>query len=227
MSPREHLPRKVALLFLAALAVVACSAGLAHAAEYKIEGKSFAELKIEQEEFEETATSEFITFTIPPGARVNCRLSRVTSPTGLFLAFNLFTPNSHRLIVGTMCTVLDAMNNELPCTVVEPFDIKVLATIVVQGGKNYELMEGSEKGTLGTLKLEGAECSLPKTLSVTGTLGAETEAGERVEQPRTYSSEINKLLGAKLFFGTKEVGISGKTVVTLVGKNKGKKWGIS
>lgn len=225
MTRGKHGLKILGLSLLIALGASACTAALAQAAEFKIEGISFLELGIEQEELQEEATSETFTFDIPPGAKINCLLRTLTSPQSWALWFS--GGNTHRLLSLTMCTVLDAMNNELPCTVVEPLHFKILGSRVSHAGKVYELLEGSEGGAMGTLRLEGAICALPREFAVTGTLAAETEEGERVEQTLTYSPAINALLGTKLFFGKREAGVSGKTVVKLAGKNKGKKWGYS
>jgi hypothetical protein len=214
------------LSFVAALSLMAIGAVAAQAEEFTIEGKTFAELKIEQEEFEEVAVSEFYALEVPTlKSTINCRLRTIDRPQSLLLW--LTGGRTHRLVLLTMCTVLDALGNELPCTVREPIDLRILARRVPHAGKFYEVFEASEEGKeLGTLEFEKATgCPLPLKLVMKGTFAAETEEGERVEQGLTYSAAINKLLATKLLVGANEATTTGKTKMTLFGVNKGKKWG--
>jgi hypothetical protein len=217
------LGKAIGLPLLVALGLMAFAAAAAQAEEFTIEGKTFAELKIEEEEFEEEATSTMTLAIAKLGGRVNCLLRTVDFPQNFFLW--LTGGKTHRLVLYTMCTVLDNNNNELPCTVAEPIDISILSSRTSLGGKTYEVFTPSEGGTLGTLSMEGEECLLPAEAELKGTFAAETEAGERVKQPLTFSPEIEALLKTGMSYGAHKATLTGKTLMWLSGSNEGKEWG--
>jgi hypothetical protein len=226
MSLKRHGLRILGLSLVAAFSLMAVGVVAAQAEEFTIEGKTFAELKIEEEEFEEVAVSEFYALKVAAlNTTINCRLRTVDHPQSLLL--RILGGRTHRLVLLTMCTVLDAAGNELPCTVREPIDLRLLARRVPHAGRFYEVFEPSEEGKeLGTVEFEkGTGCALPLKLVMKGSFAAETEEGERVEQGLGYSAAINKLLETKLLVGVNEATTTGTTKMTLFGANKGKKWG--
>lgn len=213
------------LAILAACALMATTAGAAQAAEYTIGSKTLTELGIKEESVKGTGGAFSFSFT-PSGVpiKIDCTSALIDGgsigPKGIF-GGAIFGGE----ILFSGC---ELFFNKLPkvCAVSNVRTVKVKGVLTTHFKEVYNVLS-PDAGTTFMLftASDGTEsCPIKGEKNISGTIAALTEAGERVEQPWTFSPTITTLLATQLFYGASPVSVNGKLAVALSGANKALKW---
>jgi hypothetical protein len=200
-------------------AVVPGSA-LAVTSEWMIEGKTFSELGLKEEEA--SFTSGSLKIIVPKKLTLECQ--KVTG------SGKAFSGGSDEVTLSlTQCTVLGVP----ACKVTEPMTMAIKAHEIEAGGYYYDIFEPQKEGSLfAQVNLSGAECSLPAKTLLNGSVVSETSIAVSKKQVITFSEGItnktNKALKeesaseVKLTFGASQAFLVGELGLELSGKNAGK-----
>lgn len=217
--------RALCFSFLAVLVLGAIAAGPAQAeGEWKIGGKTLAELGLKEESVAGSAGETF-TITESSAAKLEITCKTLTTEKANILSGG----SSSETFVLEAC----ALQGEIAkhCKLLNPVKSAALkAHLFLHNGKTYDLLEPAEGTTFMTMKFEriGAEgfCLIGEELAFKGTVVAEMEAGERSEQPLIFkSSELEKLFPTdSLKLGANTAAIKGKAVLHLIGEHKNQMW---
>ena len=208
------------LLFLSLLAPLAMATGTAHAAEYTIGGKTLTELGIKEESVKGTGGAFSFSFT-PAGVpiKIDCTSALLDggsiAPKGAFSGEILFSG----------CTMVFNGFPEV-CAVSNVRTVKLKGGLVTHSKEVYNVLSPKEGTTFMLFTAsDGTEsCPIKGEKNISGSIAALTEAGERVEQPWTFSPAITSLLATNLFYGAAVVSVNGKMSLALSGPNKAAKW---
>jgi len=203
---------------LAALTLCTLAVGSAQAASlgWSIEGETFAELELEEEEVSVAGESLVLSIS-EPEATISCEK---VEGSGSLIA----TASSKVTVELGECAVEPA-----GCTV-KSITLKVKIEPVEIGSYFYYKVESLEEGKpLATISASGKECILPEKGEITGTAAAEAQADDFAEHPVTFSGEIsekaNEELEAEeksafsLMYGKQAATLSGEFTLALSGAN--------
>lgn len=213
MNQRQHRVTTFALVGLVALMLGSLTATSAAAKEYTAKGQTFEELKLEKETFAgKNPTS--LSFEIPAlKVTIECKTeslkgSLVKGGTG-----------SASVELKT-CSVVGSKF----CTVPDPGSFETKIELLESKEKVYAKISPASGTTFTTFHLEGASCTLPKTLELSGTVAGEFEEGERVSQPLKFSAAISTATETKLTMGTNTATLTATSSLELSGANIGAQW---
>lgn len=214
--------KRLCLLLLVASAVIATGASTAHAAtEWKVGGKTFAELGISEASVLASAGESFV-LTIPWYAtEISCTTFSIES--GKLLTAGA----SSGTLMLSGCSLKGPPFVAETCKLIEPISLKVKDKLITHSERAYDLFEAAEAGkAFGNVQFkEGTECPLPLSNELKGGFVAETQSGQRVKQLFTFSSTLEKLFTSdKLTFGTHTMELKGKATLDLGSPNEGKEW---
>jgi hypothetical protein len=211
-------------LALVVLSLAGASTAFASEAEWKIGGKTFAELGIKEASVLGSASETFV-LNIPWYAtEISCKSLEVSE--GKILTAG----GSRDTFKMSSCALTGPPFVSETCKLVEPIEYKLKDTLILHGGKPYDLIEPVEAGKpLATITFkEGTECPLPLKNEVTGSLVGEISSGEVVKQQLLFNSTLETLFASHtLKFGSKLAKLTGKAVLDLSGAFEGKVWGGS
>lgn len=211
-------------LLIALCAMATIATGAQAEGDWKIGGEFFQELEIKEASVTGSAGETF-TLTIPwYEAEIECTV--VSLETAKILA----NGGSEGILRFKACTILGSPFIKETCKVIEPIQFKIKDLLIVHKSKIYDLLSPSEAGKpFTTIEFkEGTECPLPLKNEVTGSFVGETEAGQRVKQPLTFNSTVDKLFPSDtLSFGGHPATLKGKAVMELASPYAGKEWSAS
>lgn len=214
--------KRVCICLIVASALLCVGASAAHAeAEWKIGGKTFAELGIKEASVLASASESFV-FAIPWYA------TEISCTTFAMESGKLLTAGaSSGTLTLSGCSLKGPPFVAETCKLIEPSSLKIKDKLITHNERAYDLFEAAEAGkALGNVQFkEGTECPLPLSNELKGSFVAETESGQRVKQPFTFSSAVEKLFTSdKLTFGTHPMELKGKATLDLGSPNEGKEW---
>lgn len=183
MKPAKTLAACM-LLVCAIFAASAAKAG-AEPSEWTLEGETFAELEIKEEEVSLKGGPLSFEFVLS-GVKATC--NNIEGGGTLF-------QGGTDAITGTLssCEV-----PKLPkCKITKPVPLTVKSELFQTGGAFYDKFEALKSGgPLAVITTE--ECILPKEIEVTGTVAAEVPQEELVEPPIKFSAELSKKVNESL-----------------------------
>ncbi len=222
MSVRSKVRRLGRWVGLAAIALLVMAAGARADGEWKIAEQTMTGLEAPEASIFATTNETFKLSVAWYASEIECSTLASEAPTKIFPG-----GTSEAILKLSSCQLLGPPFVAETCELIEPIELKVAGKLILQSGKTYELYEAqSGKPSLGTIKFkEGTECPLPLSNELKGTFVGETEAGERVEQPRTFNPTIESLFGSdSLSFDTHPATLKGKSTWALAAGYKGLKW---
>lgn len=218
--------RMIGLSILAAFGLMAFTATAAQAeGEFKIGGKTFAELGIEEESFAGSLSGTYGLLTVPSlGYEINCGAMDVLEGKILLKGVADVT---FKLL---KCTALVAKTKEelSTCTVDSFTTTKLKGSVLLHEGKVFLLFEPVlENGALMLLKISGGECVLAKEIetkgSFVGEIGAEGTVPKLVLSDKATSATLGDHISLALI--PTELFADGTLQLELTGKFAGSKWG--
>jgi hypothetical protein len=172
-----------------------------------------------------TGTPEGSVRILEPGRNLTILCTKLDF-TGKFL-------NENEALVESIFLECEALSldekQKLPCTLVGGgIKTVLLALAKKHEGQAFILFEGDPAGAaLGTIEYTGAECTLPKTNTIAGSLVGELQKAETVEPLLKFESAIQKLFGDKINYGTLELVLDGSIVLKLTGSHAGLTLGVA
>lgn len=224
MTLRKRRPKILGLSLIAAIALLAISAVAAQAeGEWKIGGKTFSELKIEEESLNASLDGIF-TYTVP-SLSLEIKCLKMDSLKGrvllkgagelsvLFLECTFFAGKSHE---------------ELKACAVKDVSVNLSSSIVLHAGKNYLLFRPlGEKTAFLTYTFEGnEECPIAGTgHAVGGSFAVDLEAEKVTQTLKLGNSTADALLGDEANLVGAKVALAGTLLLSLSGARAGKTWG--
>lgn len=215
--------RVLGLAVLATLFLIPLTASAKGEGEFKVGGKTFAELKIEEESISSSIDGVF-SLLVAAKAPYQLNCSELALNGGSILLKGIL----HGTLALTKCTVLEDESpfGEVSCTV-DPIEAKVLASIVLHGGHTYLLFTLSSGTVFTTVKLLGNFCSLAKESSLEGSFAVEVDAEAVSPKLTLVNSTTEVLLGDSMTLAGSKASPTGTILVSLSGSNKGKSLAVS
>jgi hypothetical protein len=233
------------LSLLAALSLMALSAGAAQAVthEVKILGKTFAELGIDEESL--TGKIDTVGALLVTGQNLALTCAKFSVVEGkILLALPSKTVDAEGKILFEECKTKSAdLTENLPCIVdddvgtgltTEHITADALILIVETGGVRYLLAEPLTGQTAFTKvdfldedPAHGKFCPLPDLVEITGSTAIEIETGTNAEKLiKEAPAAIQTALNDKLKFGESKATIDATGWVKLNGADAGKVWQV-
>jgi hypothetical protein len=226
-ASRIRLVRILGISLIAAIVSLSAVA-TAQAGEFRLKGKTFAELGIKEETFEAVASET--TLSVPEiGLEIQCQSGQRLGYTLTGGGSNLHSILHHiGCVAGGYpgCTIFNRLEEGTP---VEEGKITVEATgeLASLGKKHYGVAKSEH---FGTIYLEGAKCSLPEENAISGSTAILLPKAleELVKQPFAYLTKAEeKELGIALFCDELPAYVEGpEGVQFLTGPNKGQTFGF-
>ncbi len=191
--------------------------------EWKIDGKTLTELELKKEAVFGAASTAFtLTDQWFVGLEVSCET--------LTLEGAIFQGGQGQ-VAGLLesCGIFIEGNPVETCEVEEPVNLKLATSKLLSHGKvTYHLLSplvGTTLFTVGFKPIEEGPCYLGEFFEYQGSIVGETENGERINQPLTFSSAISSLFPSDaLNLGISPAALEGKASLSLSGASKGKPW---
>ncbi len=231
----KHGLRAFGVTCLIALSALALLAGSAQAeGEFKIGGKTFAELGIEKEAIE-GGQKGVGTISVP---KLNIEINCQKGPASGTL---LKGGTGHATITEKECTVLNGTTKAemKSCPIGEEkegkfvttssFPIPLIFLAKLVGTAVHVLVEPNPNQPLAVLTF-GPECALPSPVKITGTFSALAPEKESVEQEFSFNTgskagkEEQELLGDKVLYASNEALIVSITGFRLAGTHVTLTW---
>lgn len=222
MSLRSRIRQLTLWIGIVAIACLVMVSAAQADGEWKISEQTMTALEAPEASISGTASESFKLAIAWYASEIECSTLATEAPTKIFKE-----GTSEAILKLSSCKVLGPPFVSETCKVVEPVTLKVKGKLLLSGGKTYELFEAATgKTSLGAIEFKaGTECPLPLSSELKGTFVGETEAGERKEQPLTFSPTIESLFGSdSLNLNTHAATLKGKSVWALAAGYKGLKW---
>jgi hypothetical protein len=211
------------LSLLAALSLMVFATGAHADGEFKIGGKTFGELKIEEESFT-GSLSESFNFLVAAALpfQINCSKLAVSKGTLLLKG------ESHATFTLSECVAKEDKSpfSQISCTVA-PIELAALGIVDSIGGTAYLLFTPSNGTSFGNVELSGGFCTLTGSYPLKGSFAAEAGGEAESVALAILTSKTEGPLGDGLTFGESKASLTGKMSVSLSGANKGKKLFVS
>lgn len=218
-----HLWRQLAIGALCGLALIAVSAGAAHAeGEWLVEGQTLAELERKEEKL--TVANGSFTLAVPGTATISCSEGSASG--------KVFEGGGDEITTSfSKCEVV----KQAACKVSEPLTMEAKTTPLHAGSSYYEKLEALKEGKpLMTAVIKGKECTLPEESKVEGSVAGEVSLSEQEKQPLSFSEATTKAVNTalkeeekaelKLSFGKQTAYLAMKPVLSLAGEGAGAEW---
>lgn len=223
MTSRTRRPRILGLFFIAAVCLLALNAVAAQAeGEWKIGGKTFSELKVEEESVKTSLDGTFV-YTVP-NVNLEIKCLKMDSLKG-----KLFLKGASELsLLFLECTFFAGKSQEeVKACNVKDVTVNMSGSVVLHAGKTYVLFKPLEgKTTFLTYTFEGAECVIAGTShAVGGSFAVELESEKATQTFKLGNAAADALLGDEANLVGVKVTLAGTLLVSLSGAQTGKTWG--